>query len=63
MRKACPILRLAAMGLATLDAPVSGGTKGAGAASLTVMCSGDETVLARARPVLDAAKCCNRFTH
>jgi putative dehydrogenase len=46
--------RLAAMGLAALDAPVSGGTKGANAAALTIMCSGDEAVLARARPVLDA---------
>ena len=46
--------RLAAMGLCTLDAPVSGGTKGANAAALTIMCSGDEAVLARARPVLDA---------
>jgi 3-hydroxyisobutyrate dehydrogenase len=46
--------RLRAMGLAALDAPVSGGTKGANAASLTIMCSGDEAVLARAKPVLDA---------
>jgi len=46
--------RLAAMGLHALDAPVSGGTKGANAAALTIMCSGDEAVLARARPVLDA---------
>jgi len=46
--------RLAALGFATLDAPVSGGTKGANAAALTIMCSGDEAVLARARPVLDA---------
>jgi L-threonate 2-dehydrogenase len=46
--------RLEAMGLRCLDAPVSGGTKGANAAALTIMCSGDEAVLARARPVLDA---------
>jgi L-threonate 2-dehydrogenase len=46
--------RLAAMGLQTLDAPVSGGTKGANAAALTIMCSGDEAVMQRARPVLDA---------
>jgi putative dehydrogenase len=46
--------RLAAMGLHALDAPVSGGTKGANAAALTIMCSGDEAVLQRARPVLDA---------
>ncbi len=46
--------RLNAMGLHALDAPVSGGTKGANAASLTIMCSGDAGVLQRARPVLDA---------
>jgi L-threonate 2-dehydrogenase len=46
--------RLSAMGLHTLDAPVSGGTKGANAAALTIMCSGDEAVLQRARPALDA---------
>jgi 3-hydroxyisobutyrate dehydrogenase len=46
--------RLHAMGLAALDAPVSGGTKGANAASLTIMCSGDEGVLARAKTALDA---------
>ena len=46
--------RLAAMGLCTLDAPVSGGTKGANAAALTIMCSGDEAVMQRARPALDA---------
>jgi 3-hydroxyisobutyrate dehydrogenase len=46
--------RLHAMGLHALDAPVSGGTKGANAASLTLMCSGEEAVIARARPVLEA---------
>ena len=46
--------RLAAMGLKVLDAPVSGGTKGAHAAALTIMCSGDEATLQRARPALDA---------
>jgi L-threonate 2-dehydrogenase len=46
--------RLAAMGLAMLDAPVSGGIKGATGGSLTIMVSGDAAVLARARPVLDA---------
>jgi L-threonate 2-dehydrogenase len=45
--------RLAAMGLRTLDAPVSGGTKGANAASLTIMCSGPKDVMQAARPVLD----------
>jgi 3-hydroxyisobutyrate dehydrogenase len=46
--------RLAAMGLAMLDAPVSGGIKGATAGALTIMVSGAEEVMARARPVLDA---------
>ncbi len=46
--------RLAALGLAALDAPVSGGIKGADAASLSIMCSGAAEVLARARPALDA---------
>jgi 3-hydroxyisobutyrate dehydrogenase len=46
--------RLTAMGLNVLDAPVSGGTKGANAAALTIMCSGDADTLQRARPVLDA---------
>ena len=46
--------RLADMGLAVLDAPVSGGTKGANAAALTIMCSAAADVLERARPVLGA---------
>jgi 3-hydroxyisobutyrate dehydrogenase len=46
--------RLAAIGLQVLDAPVSGGTKGANAAALTIMCSGDAATLQRAKPVLDA---------
>ena len=46
--------RLAAMGLAMLDAPVSGGIKGATAGALTIMVSGDAAVQARAKPVLDA---------
>ncbi len=46
--------RLAALGLAALDAPVSGGIKGADAASLSIMCSGAAEALARARPALDA---------
>jgi L-threonate 2-dehydrogenase len=46
--------RLAAMGLHALDAPVSGGIKGASAAALTIMCSGDAAVMQRARPALDA---------
>jgi 3-hydroxyisobutyrate dehydrogenase len=46
--------RLAAMGLAMLDAPVSGGVKGATTGALTIMVSGDAAVLERARPVFDA---------
>jgi 3-hydroxyisobutyrate dehydrogenase len=46
--------RLADMGLEMLDAPVSGGVAGAKAAALTVMVSGAENTLARARPVLEA---------
>ena len=46
--------RLTALGLHTLDAPVSGGTMGANAATLTIMCSGDEAVMQRARPMLVA---------
>ncbi len=46
--------RLAAMGLSALDAPVSGGASGAHAATLTIMCAGDDAVMQRARPVLDA---------
>lgn len=45
--------RLAAGGVAFVDAPVSGGVKGAIAGTLTVMCGGDEAAIARARPVLE----------
>lgn len=40
-------------GLHLLDAPVSGGSIGAEAATLTIMVGGDAAVLARARPVLE----------
>jgi 3-hydroxyisobutyrate dehydrogenase len=46
--------RLAAMGLEMLDAPVSGGVAGARAAALTIMASGAEATLTRARPALEA---------
>lgn len=46
--------RLAARHVAFVDAPVSGGVKGAVAGALTVMCGGDEAAIARARPVLEA---------
>lgn len=37
-----------------VDAPVSGGVSGAMKGTLTIMCGGDETTMARARPVLEA---------
>lgn len=42
-----------ARGFAQLDAPVSGGVKGAEAGTLAFMVGGDETALHRARPVLE----------
>ncbi len=44
----------AARGVHFLDAPVSGGTSGAEAATLTVMVGGDAAIFARVRDVLDA---------
>jgi 3-hydroxyisobutyrate dehydrogenase len=44
----------AAKGLAMLDAPVSGGTIGAAAATLTFMVGGDAAAFARGAPVLKA---------
>jgi len=46
--------RCAAAGLAFADCPVSGGTNGAEAATLTVMVGGDAATVERARPVLQA---------
>ena len=46
--------RLAERGIAFLDAPVSGGVAGAEIGTLTVMVGGDEQVLERALPVIDA---------
>ncbi|MDQ6888638.1 MAG: NAD(P)-dependent oxidoreductase [Gemmatimonadota bacterium] len=46
--------RLAERGIAFLDAPVSGGVKGAVAGTLTVMVGGDPATLERVRPVLQA---------
>jgi 3-hydroxyisobutyrate dehydrogenase len=46
--------RLAAVGVAYLDAPVSGGVAGAEAGTLTIMVGGDELVLERVRGVLDS---------
>lgn len=45
---------LAEHGVGYLDAPVSGGTDGAEAGTLTVMVGGDADALERVRPVLDA---------
>ena len=44
----------AARGLAMLDAPVSGGTAGAAAGTLTFIVGGEAAALERARPVLQA---------
>ncbi|HZF86363.1 MAG TPA: 2-hydroxy-3-oxopropionate reductase [Burkholderiaceae bacterium] len=45
--------RIAALGCGYVDAPVSGGEVGAKAASLTIMCGGDETVFEAVRPLLE----------
>lgn len=45
--------RCAAQGIGFLDAPVSGGTAGAEAGTLTVMVGGDAATLERVRPVLE----------
>ena len=50
-----------AKGLFWLDAPVSGGEKGAIEATLTIMVGGDNEALERARPVLNAMG--KRITH
>lgn len=44
--------RIAELGAGYVDAPVSGGEVGAKAASLTIMCGGDESVFARVQPLL-----------
>ncbi|MEO1555879.1 MAG: NAD(P)-dependent oxidoreductase [Pseudomonadota bacterium] len=46
--------KLAAVGVSHLDAPVSGGTKGAEAASLAIMVGGGSEDVTRAEPVLSA---------
>ena len=45
--------RLAALGIAWLDAPVSGGTEGARAGTLSVLVGGEAPTLERARPLLE----------
>jgi 3-hydroxyisobutyrate dehydrogenase len=46
--------QLAAAGAEFLDCPVSGGTEGAVAGTLSIMVGGDEATLERARPALEA---------
>ena len=46
--------RLAGRDVSFMDAPVSGGTVAAEKGTLTVMCGGEEAVVARAMPVLQA---------
>ncbi len=46
--------QLATLGVACLDAPVSGGTLGAEQGTLAIMVGGEESVFERARPVLQA---------
>jgi 3-hydroxyisobutyrate dehydrogenase len=46
--------RLAEQGVGFIDAPVSGGVRGAEEGTLTVMCGGDPKTLERVRPVIDA---------
>ena len=46
--------RLAERDIAYIDAPVTGGTEGAKAGKLTVLCGGEIASLQRARPVLEA---------
>jgi 3-hydroxyisobutyrate dehydrogenase len=47
-------LRLQERGIGFVDAPVSGGVKGAEEGTLTVMCGGDATDIQHARPVIEA---------
>lgn len=46
--------RLAEMGIGHIDAPVSGGTRGAEAGNLAIMAGGEEAVFARVEKVFDA---------
>ena len=46
--------RLAEMGVEMLDAPVSGGQKGAIEGTLAIMCGGKEDVFGRVKPLFDA---------
>jgi 3-hydroxyisobutyrate dehydrogenase len=53
--------RLAGQGVAFADAPVSGGTTGAAAGTLTIMVGADEETFARALPILESIG--NRIEH
>lgn len=53
--------RLAERGVAYLDAPVTGGTEGAQAGTLSVLVGGDRAHLERARPLLEVVG--QRITH
>ena len=50
----------AARGVALLDAPVSGGVKGAANATMSMLCAGEDAVFQRVKPVLEgiAGKLC-----
>lgn len=48
---------LATLGFGHLDAPVSGGTKGAEAASLAIMVGGEPAIFDKAKPVFQAMGC------
>src|ERR1051325_10895702 len=45
--------RINELGADYIDAPVSGGEGGAKAASLTIMCGGDEAVFEKVRPLME----------
>jgi 3-hydroxyisobutyrate dehydrogenase len=45
--------KLAPRGVALVDAPVSGGPRGAVAGTIAIMCGGPEVALARVRPILE----------
>lgn len=47
-------VELAARGIAALDAPISGGVRGATAGTLSIMVGGEPEVLERVRPILSA---------
>ena len=50
------------LGIAYIDAPVSGGQAGAENGQLVVMCGGDQAVFDKAQPMIDAyAKLCKRL--